>query len=77
MSEILFKEKSYKIIGLCMKIHKLGHGFLESVNQEALEIEFQKNNIPFEKEKKLPIYYNDQSLKEYFRTDFICYDSIV
>ena len=78
MTEILFKEESYKIIGLCMKIHKeLGHGFLESVYSEALEIEFQKNNIPFKKEKKLPVYYNDEPLKKYFRADFICYDSIV
>ena len=78
MAEILYKEESYKIIGLCMKIHKeLGAGFFESVYQEALEIEFQKNNIPFKKEKKLPVYYNDQPLKKYFRADFICYDSIV
>lgn len=39
-----------------MKMHKeLRAGFLESVYQEALEIEFKKNNIPFKKEKKLPI----------------------
>ena len=61
-----------------MKVHKeLGAGFLESVYSEALEIEFVKNNIPFEKEKKLPVYYNDEPLKKYFRADFICYDSIV
>jgi GxxExxY protein len=78
MAEILFKKESYDIIGLCMKVHKeLGHGFLESVYQEALEIEFQKNNIPFKKEMKLPVYYNDQPLKKYFRADFICYESIV
>ena len=31
----------------------------------------------FKKEKKLPVYYNEQPLKKYFRADFICYDSIV
>ena len=78
MADILFKEESYKIIGLCMDVHKqLGAGFLESVYSEALELEFQKNNIPYEKEKKLQVYYNDQPLKKYFRADFICYDSIV
>lgn len=78
MTEILFKEESYKIIGLCMKVHKaLGAGFLESVYSEALELEFQNNNIPYEKEKKLPVYYNDEPLKKYFRADLICYDSIV
>ena len=78
MSEILFKEESYKIIGVCIKVHKeLGHGFFESVYSEAIEIEFKKNNIPFQKEQKLPVYYNEQPLKKYFRADFICYDSIV
>ena len=78
MADILFKEESYKIIGLCMDVHKqLGAGFLESVYSEALELEFQKNNIPYEKEKKLQVYYNDKPLMKYFRADFICYDSIV
>ena len=78
MTEILFKEESYKIVGLCMKIHKeLGAGFFESVYQEALELELKKNNIPFEKEKKLPVYYNGQPLKKYFCADFSSYDSIV
>ena len=78
MADILFKEESYKIIRLCMDVHKqLGAGFLESVYSEALELEFQKNNIPYEKEKKLQVYYNDKPLMKYFRADFICYDSIV
>ncbi len=78
MSEIVYREESYKIIGACMKVHKkLGPGFLESVYSEALEIEFQKANIPYEKEKKLPVYYNDQPMHKYFRADFVCYDSII
>jgi GxxExxY protein len=65
MADILFKDESYKIIGACMKVHrKLGPGFLESVYSEALEIEFQKAGIPYEKEKKLPVYYEDIKLKK-------------
>jgi len=46
MTEIFFKEESYKIIGACIEVHKkLGAGFLESVYAEALEIEFKKLNI--------------------------------
>lgn len=49
-----------------MHIHsKLGASFLESVYSEALEIYSQKRNIPFEKEKKLPVYYDNQPLKKY------------
>jgi GxxExxY protein len=52
MTDILFKEESYKIIGACMEVHKrLGCGFLESVYGEALELEFKKVNVPYEREK--------------------------
>ena len=78
MSEIVYREESYKVIGACMEVHrKLGPGFLESVYSEALEIEFQKADIPYEKEKKLPVYYDDQQLHKYFRADFVCYDAII
>lgn len=78
MSEILFKNESYLIIGACMEVHKkLGSGFLESVYSEALEIEFKTAEIPYEREKKLPVYYDNQPLKKYFKADFVCYNSIL
>ncbi len=61
-----------------MEVHKnLGPGFLESVYSEALQLEFEKANIPYEKEKKLPVIYNDKPLKKYFKADFVCYNSII
>ncbi len=78
MPEIIYKEESYKIIGACMEVHKkLGCGFLESVYSEALEIEFKKSEIPYEREKKLPVFYGDVPLKKYFKADFVCYNSII
>lgn len=78
MPEIVFKNESYKIIGVCMEVHKkLGAGFLESVYSEALELEFKKNDIPYEREKKLPVFYDSQPLKKYFKADFVCYNSII
>lgn len=78
MNDILFKEESYKIIGACMEVHKkLGLGFLESVYSEALELEFKKVNVPYEREKKLPVFYDNQSLKKYFKADFVCYNLII
>jgi GxxExxY protein len=78
VTEILFKEESYKIIGACMEVHKkLGSGFLESVYSEALELEFKKVDIPYEREKKLPVFYDDKPLKKYFKADFVCFDAII
>jgi GxxExxY protein len=78
MDKIIYKEESYKIIGACMKVHKkLGPGFLEKVYCEALEIEFKKAEIPYMREKKLPIYYDNQLMKTYYKADFVCYDKII
>lgn len=61
-----------------MQVHKkLGPGLLESVYSETLEIEFNKSGIPFEREKKLPVWYDGKPLKKYFRADFVCYNSIL
>ena len=78
MSDLLFEEETYKIIGACMGVHKnLGNGFLESVYQEALEKEMNKAEIPFERQKKIQVKYDDQYLDKYFMADFVCYDKII
>ncbi|QIA08539.1 GxxExxY protein [Draconibacterium halophilum] len=75
---LLYKEESYKIIGACMEVHKtLGCGFLEAVYQEALAIEFAKQNIPFEKEVRLNIQYKGTPLSKEYIADFICHESII
>lgn len=78
MAELLFKTESFKIIGACYEVHKkLGAGFLESVYAEALELEFNKSEIPYVKEKRLPVYYDGQIMKKFFIADFVCYESII
>jgi len=78
IEKIVFKEESFKIIGACMKVHRtLGPGFLEAVYEEALEKEFQGQKIPFKKQVKLELYYENQKLKKQYRADFVCYDSII
>lgn len=67
-----FKEETYKINGAAMKVYNtLRHGFLEAVYQEALEIEFKKQDVPFEREKELKIYYDGVELKQTYRADFV------
>ena len=75
---IIYKEESYKIVGAAFNVYnKLGHGFLEAVYQEALEIEFKKQGIPYEREKELKITYDGVELKATYEADFVCYGKII
>jgi GxxExxY protein len=72
------QEENYKIIGICMEVHRiLGPGLLEIVYKDALEIEFKNNNIPFEREKEFSIEYKENILPHKFYADFIVYDEII
>ena len=74
-----YREKeTYKIIGICMGVHKnLGPGLLEIVYKDALELEFKENNIPFEREKEYSIEYKGIILPHKFYADFIINEDIV
>ena len=62
---------THKIIGCAMKVHNtLGNGFLENIYQRALEIEFKLQGLAFEKEKEMPIYYNNELIGKR-RVDFL------
>ena len=50
---------------------------LHGVNKDALAIEFELRDIPFEQEKQLKITYKDRTLKKTYQADFVCYDKIV
>ena len=71
-------EQTYEIIGAAMAVHnELGCGFLEAVYQDALEIEFKERGIPFEREKRLDVFYSGQKLNSFYRVDFICFDEVI
>ena len=78
MTDLIYKEESFKIIGLCMEVHNnLGKGFLEIVYKDALEHEFRKNNISFEREKEYVVNYKDIILPHKFYADFVVFDKII
>ncbi|MDR3651963.1 MAG: GxxExxY protein [Paludibacter sp.] len=78
MTDILYKDESYKIIGAAMEVHTtLGYGFVEPVYQEALEIELCEREIPFLPQSPIDIYYKRKKLKKSFIADFFCYDDII
>ena len=75
---LLYSDLSYAINGAAFHVYNnLGHGFLEAVYQEALEIEFQRRNIPYAREKELKIIYDGVELKQTYKADFVCYDKII
>ena len=78
MNELYLKDESYKIIGICMEVHKiLGKGHSEKVYGDALEYEFQKNEIPYNRELKYNIVYKDIILPSYYFADFVIYEEII
>ena len=75
---LYYKQESFNITGAAMHVYNtLGPGFLEAVYQEALELEFVKRNILYEREKELTISYDGIVLKQTYRADFVCYDNII
>lgn len=78
MSDLIYKEESYKIVGICFEVHNnLGPGFLEIVYKDALEFEFKKAGIPFEREKKYEVNYKEIVLPHKFYADFVIYDKVI
>jgi GxxExxY protein len=55
----------------------MGCGFLESVYQECLEIEFEYCKIPFVTQQEIALRYRDKPLKSKFKPDFLCFDAII
>ena len=78
MSNYLYEEETYKIIGALMEVHKnLGKGFSEIVYKDAFEYELNKINFFFEREKEYLVHYKDVILNHKFYADFVVYDKII
>ncbi len=76
--EIVFKEESYKIVGACFEVYNaMGCGFLESVYQECLSIEFSNQTIPFKAQVPLELTYKGQVLQQKYIPDFICFEKVI
>lgn len=65
-------ELARMVFALGLKVHKtLGPGLLESVYEECLVRELIENNIEVERQKEIPIIYNDKLLSTGFRVDIM------
>lgn len=78
MSDLILKDEAYKIIGICMDVHNnLGAGFLEIVYKDALELEFRRAGVPYEREKEYVVNYKGVVLPHRFYADFVVFDQII
>jgi GxxExxY protein len=78
MSELIFNEEVYKIVGAAMAVYyQLGRGFLEPVYQEAFQIELGRRRIPFKPQHEVTISYKEQPLNKLYKPDVICFEQIV
>jgi GxxExxY protein len=65
-------ELAGKVIGLAIQVHtRLGPGLLESAYKASLFYELTKNNIVAEKEKPMPLVYDDVKLECGYRIDIL------
>lgn len=78
MPEILFKEESYQLIGLCMEVHRhLGMGFKEIIYKDALQLELTLAGILFEREQCYDVAYKGIILPHKYFADFVIDKKII
>ena len=78
MAELILKEESYKLIGICMEVHsELGMGFREIVYKDAIEYELKSKMILYKREEQFKIAYKNIILPHTYNADFIVYNSII
>ena len=66
------------IIGCAIKVHKvLGPGLLESAYEECLFYELKKTGLVVEKQKPLPLIYEEVKLDCGYRSDIIVENKVV
>lgn len=69
---------SKQLIGYCIKIHKeIGVGLFESIYEEALSYELNKNEISFQRQIEIPVIYENKQLGIGFKADFIIEEKII
>jgi len=66
-----------RIIAAAIDVHReLGPGFLESIYENALAVEFALRGIAFIRQKPIPLFYKDHQIGEH-RLDFLVEGKIV
>lgn len=72
-------EISQVIVDCAIEVHKTlgGPGLLESVYEEALSYELQKNDLQLKRQLYVPIKYKDQTLADPLKLDLLVEDKVI
>lgn len=74
---LLYEELSYAVIGAAMEVHRqLKSGYLEQVYEGALAHELSLRNIPFKRQRHLPVFYKGIEVGHYV-ADLVVDDKII
>ncbi|HHI87894.1 MAG TPA: GxxExxY protein [Candidatus Cloacimonetes bacterium] len=75
--KLVYKDLSYKIIGIAMRGHKaLGYGFLEKVYENAMMVLFRKEGIEAEQQKPINVMFENKLVDRYF-ADILVDDKVI
>jgi GxxExxY protein len=78
MSELLYKDEVFKLVGFCMEIHReLGKGHDEVLYKDAVVVELQRAKIHFDRELKYEVSYNGVIPPHHYRADFAVWNKIL
>ncbi len=71
-------EISKIVIGIAIEVHKaLGPGLLENTYQECLYYKLKKEGFKVEKEKPMPVIFEEVRLECGYRIDLLVEDKVV
>jgi GxxExxY protein len=77
MNSFIHSEITQKIIGCAIKVHNtLGAGFQEVIYQRSLAIEMKKQQLLFERELEIKIYYDNIEVGTR-RVDFLVDNKVI
>lgn len=75
--ELICKDEVYQIVGCALEVlNTLGHGLLEKPYENALVVEFRRQDIPYAQQPRFPVIYKSVNVGEYI-PDLIVFDKII
>jgi GxxExxY protein len=74
---LIHPELTEKIIGIFYEVYnELGHGFLESIYEEALSIALAAHGVFFQRQFAVPVWFRGRRIGD-FRADLLVDDKVI